>query len=673
VALSAKNKIVFSVFFFFTLVILMITAISYENFSSSSNTSEKEKLDTVARAVGKAVSEKLDVYFNALELTARLFYAAPTDDPQTVMEYRDTLLKKLVSQTGVGVAYYCYANGTTYDINGLVPNFNAKKLGREWYKRLFAGEKRIVTTPYTSSQGVTVMAAGVPILRQGEVAGTLCINLGLKDITDFTNHVLDFKNLFLTRPNGDIMASDNAEDIGKILWELIPDLKQYKSLQSNGRVKFSYNGRNYEGSVFAIKSLDWKVWSFEQVDVIHADSRENMYHMSMVAAAALLISAIMLNLLASYLIFKPLNKSVAFAAAVSEGKLDETLDIDRKDEVGVLASALRSMVGRLKEMIQHSNEKERLAEQEAERARKAVAEAEEARREAELATQKGIMQAASQIEGVVERIASGTEELGAQADQISSSAKAQRERLAETATSMEQMNASVIEVARNSGDAATNAVSTQEEAGRGSDLVRQVIASVNHVQEQTLAMKEDLTALGQQADSIGAIMDVINDIADQTNLLALNAAIEAARAGDAGRGFAVVADEVRKLAEKTIGATDEVGKKISAIQYAAKQSINSMDTASTSVEETTTLAHDSGGVLENILSFAETNASQAQSIATAAEEQSAASEQISRTVDGVSIIANETSESMNESGRAIEQLAHMAGDLRSVVEQLKNA
>lgn len=179
--------------------------------------------------------------------------------------------------------------------------------------------------------------------------------------------------------------------------------------------------------------------------------------------------------------------------------------------------------------------------------------------------------------------------------------------------------------------------------------------------------------MGQQADSIGAIMDVINDIADQTNLLALNAAIEAARAGDAGRGFAVVADEVRKLAEKTIGATDEVGKKISAIQHAAKQSINSMDTASTSVEETTTLAHDSGGVLENILSFAETNASQAQSIATAAEEQSAASEQISRTVDEVSIIANETSESMNESGRAIEQLAHMAGDLRSVVEQLKNA
>ena len=148
--------------------------------------------------------------------------------------------------------------------------------------------------------------------------------------------------------------------------------------------------------------------------------------------------------------------------------------------------------------------------------------------------------------------------------------------MTDTSAGMEQMSASIVEVARNSGQAASNAVKTQQEAGQGATLVRQVINSVNHVHEQTQAMKVDLTALGKQADSIGAIMDVINDIADQTNLLALNAAIEAARAGEAGRGFAVVADEVRKLAEKTIGATKQVGENISGMQTAARQSISSM-------------------------------------------------------------------------------------------------
>lgn len=80
-----------------------------------------------------------------------------------------------------------------------------------------------------------------------------------------------------------------------------------------------------------------------------------------------------------------------------------------------------------------------------------------------------------------------------------------------------------------------------------------------------------MVGLGGQAENIGKVLGVINDIADQTNLLALNAAIEAARAGDAGRGFAVVADEVRKLAEKTMLATKEVGNAILAIQNSAQK------------------------------------------------------------------------------------------------------
>ena len=107
---------------------------------------------------------------------------------------------------------------------------------------------------------------------------------------------------------------------------------------------------------------------------------------------------------------------------------------------------------------------------------------------------------------------------------------------------------------------------------------------------QIQTIKTDIDQLGQQAQGIGQILDVISDIADQTNLLALNAAIEAARAGEAGRGFAVVADEVRKLAEKTMDATKEVGKAISGIQDGTKRNIANVEQSVKIIEKTTELA-----------------------------------------------------------------------------------
>ena len=300
-----------------------------------------------------------------------------------------------------------------------------------------------------------------------------------------------------------------------------------------------------------------------------------------------------------------------------------------------------------------------------------VTEANRMRKQAEEALKKGMTGAAQSIEGVVERITAASAELAAQAEEISRGMELQSGRITETATAMEEMNSTVLEVAKNAGSAASNAEKAKDEAGRGAELMTQVVQAIHEVSRKAEATKNDMDTLGRQVESIGKVMSVVNDIADQTNLLALNAAIEAARAGEAGRGFAVVADEVRKLAEKTMGATKEVGDSIRAIQAATIQNIKTMESSADVVAKTTELSNMSGQAIGEIVKYVADNYGQAQSIATAAEEQAATSEQINRSVEEVSRIAVETADAMNQSAKAIGDLAAMADELRRIVEGLK--
>ncbi|MFO7597430.1 MAG: methyl-accepting chemotaxis protein, partial [Desulfocurvibacter africanus] len=171
-----------------------------------------------------------------------------------------------------------------------------------------------------------------------------------------------------------------------------------------------------------------------------------------------------------------------------------------------------------------------------------------------------IATAAQQADSVADQVSSASEELAAQIEQSSHGADSQQNMTGEAATAMEQMNASVLEVAKTASMASELAERTKDKAQQGEDVVEQAMALINRVAGQTDGLKKDMTVLGQQAEGIGKIITVIEDIADQTNLLALNAAIEAARAGEHGRGFAVVAEAVRELAERSTESTKEISK-----------------------------------------------------------------------------------------------------------------
>ncbi len=386
-------------------------------------------------------------------------------------------------------------------------------------------------------------------------------------------------------------------------------------------------------------------------------------------AAALLLGGL-LGCMIKQAIANPLVSVAGKASLVAGGDLRQEFHMVRSDEIGQLAGALDKMVENLRARIADAEQKSREAEEQSRKAMDAMAEAQTAKEKAE-AGQQAILAAAESVEQVVTRLSTATEELSAQVEESSRSAEVQRDRVTTSATAMEEMNSTVMEVARNAGVAAEGSDNARRKAQSGAGIVEKSIGALATVQKDTGVLRQEMEQLGHQAESIGAIMTVISDIADQTNLLALNAAIEAARAGEAGRGFAVVADEVRKLAEKTMQATKEVGTAISGIQQGTQRSISAMGNTTSNLSAATALATDSGSALAEIVKEAEHTADQVRNIAAAAEEQSAASEEITHSLEEINRIAAETATVMQQSSQAVMELSSQTNQLQALVQQLR--
>ena len=293
------------------------------------------------------------------------------------------------------------------------------------------------------------------------------------------------------------------------------------------------------------------------------------------------------------------------------------------------------------------------------------------RREAKDAARKAREEVVQRLSAAGDKLQNVAATLMSEIEQVKNQTAQASSRLAETATAMEEMNSTVLEVAKNAENAAQASQIVHNEAETGADAMEKTVADMKDVQTRSLGLKEDMVSLDAQARGIGEILTIIRDIADQTNLLALNAAIEAARAGDAGRGFAVVADEVRKLAEKTMAATHKVDEAIGAIQSGTDSSAQTVQTTVEAIDAVTTQAQKSGEALVHITGLANDSSSQVQAIAAAATEQSAASEEINRNVSDISEMSNNIARSMAVATDEVEEILKQARTVHDVLEGLR--
>ncbi|PUA29481.1 MAG: hypothetical protein B0W54_02515 [Cellvibrio sp. 79] len=243
----------------------------------------------------------------------------------------------------------------------------------------------------------------------------------------------------------------------------------------------------------------------------------------------------------------------------------------------------------------------------------------------------------------------------------------QHQQIEQVATAMNEMTATIAEVARNAQGAAQNSLSADKQVLEGTQLVENSLTSIINLTNDVKEAAAVITRLKTDSLEIGKILDVIRSIAEQTNLLALNAAIEAARAGEQGRGFAVVADEVRTLASKTHTSTQEIQAMIGRLQSGVTNAVQVIDKSLSNSQNTVSYAEQIRHALGEIsASVSEINNMNIQ-IATATEEQTMVAEEVNRNIININQFTSQTAATVNQVEASSKQLFTYATDIQKKI------
>ncbi len=283
-----------------------------------------------------------------------------------------------------------------------------------------------------------------------------------------------------------------------------------------------------------------------------------------------------------------------------------------------------------------------------------------------------------QLRGIISGLRGAVEHLKDTARQLSSSSersihelRLQKEETEQVATAMNEMTATVCEVAKNTQYASEATKSVNNRVEEGGRFVASSVKSVLDLHREIEAAASVISQLSQESKEIGTVLDVIRSIAEQTNLLALNAAIEAARAGEQGRGFAVVADEVRTLASRTHMSTEEIRGMIERLQAGVANAVATMEKSRTEAQDTVNYTQQTEVILTTIKSSASDVSGMNLQIATAAEEQTKVAEEINQNIIKINEITNITVAAILQVERSSKEIMHVSDDLQDKIAFFK--